>query len=97
MLVPFNRICAAPARTEGYVSYRLLSDTLFETIPCPGASRSGFAKPSYHVGPRELYGATLSSARETVSAPRSAPTVIADGALPGEVMPAYPVAPATRL
>ena len=23
-------------------------------LACPGATRSGFAKPSYHVGPREL-------------------------------------------
>ena len=33
----------------------------------PGATTSGFAKPSYHDGPRELYGATRSSSRVTVS------------------------------
>ena len=34
---------------------------------CPGATTSGFANPSYHDGPRELYGATRSSSRDTVS------------------------------
>ena len=53
----------------------------------PGATTSGLAKASNHVGPRELYGATASSPRATVSCVIAAPTVIADGALPGEVMP----------
>ena len=54
----------------------------------PGAIRSGFAKPSYHDGPRELYGATTSSLRAAVFCVFAAPTQIADGALQGDVMPA---------
>ena len=49
---------------------------------------SGFAKPSYQDGPRELYGATPSSVRVRVFLVSEAPVVIADGALPGEPMPA---------
>src|SRR5687768_5239396 len=56
---------------------------------------SGLTKPSYHVGPRELKGDTSSSARELVDLCRSDPTVRADGALPGELMPAYPISPVT--
>jgi|SRR5438067_12575819 len=59
----------------------------------PGATTLGFTSASNHVGPRELYSATLSSSRETVSCVATAPTVIADGALPGEVTPVYPAAP----
>ena len=44
--------------------------------------------PSYQDGPRELYGATRSSSRDAVPFVMDAPTVIADGALPGEVTPA---------
>ena len=41
------------------------------------------------VGPRELYGATRSSLRRLgVERSVTAPTVIADGALPGDTMPA---------
>src|SRR5690242_5203323 len=53
----------------------------------PGATTSGFANPSYHVGPRELYGATTSSSRTIVLKVDAAPTVMADGALPGDVTP----------
>jgi hypothetical protein len=49
---------------------------------------SGFRRPSYHVGPRELNGDTSSSRRDAVDLCRAEPTVSADGALPGEVMPA---------
>jgi hypothetical protein len=59
-----------------------------DTMRRPGATTSGFAYPSYHVGPRELKGATSSSDRVTVFFVSTAPTEIADGALPGEVMPA---------
>ena len=54
----------------------------------PGATMSGLANASYQVGPRELKRATLSSERVSVSNVSIAPTVIADGALPGELMPA---------
>src|SRR5207248_10756510 len=60
---------------------------------CPGATTSGFANPSYQVGPDELYGATRSSLLIAVSNGLLAPTVIASGALPGEVMPAKPGRP----
>ena len=60
---------------------------------CPGATTSGFANPSYHDGPRELYGATRSSSRVTVSKVFTAPALRADGALAGETMPAYPTSP----
>src|SRR5258705_396392 len=56
----------------------------------PGATTSGFTKPSCHVGPRELYADTSSSAGVTVPFVLPATTVIADGALPGEVTPAQP-------
>ena len=49
---------------------------------------SGFARPSNQDGPRELYGATVSSIRVAVPFVSSAPTVMADGALPGDAMPA---------
>jgi len=49
---------------------------------------SGFANPSYQDGPRELYGAISSSPLAVVSCVLRAPTVTADGALPGDVMPA---------
>ena len=58
-----------------------------ETRLWPGATRSGLGSASYHVGPRELYGATTSSAREIVLFVSSAPTVIADGAFAGLRMP----------
>ena len=66
-----------------------------DTRPWPGATRSGLAVPSYHVGPRELYAATRSSVRMLVSNVLTDPTVIADGALPGDRMPAYPGSPVT--
>ena len=49
---------------------------------------SGLLRPSNHVGPRELNGDTSSSLRVAVDLVRAEPTVSADGALPGEVMPA---------
>ncbi len=54
---------------------------------------SGFANPSYHDGPRELYPAMRSSARLTESNVRTEPTEMPDGALPGDAMPAYPISP----
>src|SRR5271154_1573253 len=62
---------------------------------CPGATTSGFGNALYHVGPRELYDAIASSLRVTVLFVSTAPTVTADGALPGERMPAYPGRPVT--
>ena len=66
----------------------VLPSTSSEMSHWPGATTSGFANPSNHVGPRELYAATRSSCRDTVSAVVDTPTVMADGELPGDVMPA---------
>ena len=57
--------------------------------PDPGRFESGFTYTSYRVGPAGCSW-IQSSLRETVSSVRAAPTVIADGALPGDVIPAYP-------
>jgi hypothetical protein len=65
----------------------VLPAALSDTNAWPGATMSGFAWPSYHAGPRELHGATSSSRREIVSIVMSDPTVIADGAVPGDAMP----------
>src|SRR5215510_554626 len=56
-------------------------------IRLPGAARSGLTAKSYFVGPRELYVAIVSSERLAVPHVLMAPTVIAYGELPGEVMP----------
>src|SRR5471032_2090293 len=64
-----------------------------ETILLPGAATSGFTAPSYRVGPRELYVATVSSSRLTVPCVLSEPTVIASGELPGDVMPPRIIVP----
>src|SRR6185436_5490635 len=61
-----------------------------ETRCDPGATMSGFWKPSYHVGPRELYQAISSSLREGVWCVSRAPTVIAPGEFAGDVIPPYP-------
>src|SRR3990170_2716423 len=53
----------------------------------PGATTSGLIAKSKRVGPRELYGAIASSQRSTVPFVSTAPTVMAAGELPGEVMP----------
>ena len=63
----------------------------------PGAARSGFTARSNLVGPRELYDATVSSDRLVVPHVFSAPTVIANGELPGEVMPPRIGTPVARL
>src|ERR1044072_6913726 len=68
-----------------------------EIMVGPGATTSGFTYPSYHVGPRELYDGTSSSPCETVPFVSTAPTVLADGALPAEVPPAYPISPVSGL
>ena len=67
--------------------------TSSDTIRVPGATTSGFTPKSYFVGPRELYGASLSSDVSTVPFVSIAPTVIANGELPGDVTPPRIVAP----
>src|SRR5437762_1697532 len=93
MLVPLSRKYLVPTRKSGYCAYSALLAAAIETSRCPGATRSGLAYPLYQAGPRELYGGTWSSARPAVSRVFAAPTVIAEGAFPGEVMPAYPTRP----
>src|SRR5262245_47999159 len=58
-----------------------------EIILLPGAARSGLALLSYLVGPLDEYVVTLSSSREAVPKVLVAPTVIANGELPGDAMP----------
>ena len=60
----------------------------FATSWVPGATTSGFTKPSNHVGPRDEKSGITSSVRVVVCRVSIAPTVIADGALPGDVRPA---------
>ena len=60
---------------------------------CPLTTTSGLAKPSYHVGPRELYGATASCVIVWLPRASTDPTLIADGALPGDVIPQNPICP----
>ena len=58
-----------------------------DSMPTPGATRSGLAFSSIGAGPRELNAATMSSRRSTVPRSLEAPTVSTHGALPGEAMP----------
>src|SRR5262245_48248115 len=98
MLVPFslrNLVVPVLVTSDGYSVSSVLPDASFEISACPGARMSGLPMPSYHVGPRELKGATRSSPREIVPLVTAAPTVMADGALPGDAMPAYPTTPVT--
>ena len=91
MLVPLRYMYALspmPATwTDGYIAGRRAPSACSETILMPGARRSGFTTRSYIDGPRELDIATVSSDRSTVPHVLSAPTVIAYGELPGDVMP----------
>src|ERR1051326_5433295 len=93
MLVPLNTMWFVSTRNCGYVLYRYSFVVASDTRRWPGATRSGFGSASYHVGPAALYGVSRSSPRSSVFAVSNAPTVIADGALPGQVMPAYPACP----
>ena len=60
-----------------------------DTVPVPGATRSGLAPKSMCVGPDELKAAIWSSARVSVPMVLDAPTVSTHGALPGAVMPPH--------
>src|SRR3954471_23752823 len=91
MLVPLRISSASP-----FLIFPDASAWLYSVEPTaasdaslwPDATKSGFASPVYHAGPRELYGATTSSVREIDPCVITAPAVIASGALPGDVMPA---------
>ena len=97
MLVPLSRkyaLLPVPAMCHaGYVVERYDPRTSSDTSRVPGATTSGLTARSMAVGPRELYGATRSSDRVRVPAVSMAPTVMANGELPGEVMPPSTGAP----
>ena len=65
----------------------MLSCALSDSIPTPGATRSGLAIKSSDVGPRELNTAIWSSARAADPMWLDAPTVSTHGAFPGAVIP----------
>src|SRR5215212_1374852 len=94
MLVPLSdRYGLAPRPSEpstrysALAKYRELPAAASDMVPVPGATRSGLAAKSIHVGPAELYGAIWSSARVTVPSVEDAPTVRTHGEFPGAVMP----------
>ena len=75
----------------------MLPGAASETVPVPGATRSGFASKSMKVGPDELKPAIVSSLRVSVPFVLEAPTVSTHGALAGAVMPPYCSSPAAFL
>src|SRR4051812_5658443 len=94
MLVPLSERYGSVAvgtvprrRIWGFAFHSVLPASAVDSIPTPGATRSGFAWLSIALGPRELNGATVSSARSTVPLWLEAPTQITHGALPGAPMP----------
>ncbi len=97
MLVPDsfrNALPDSPVTTRpGYEAASALPGASSDGSMWPGATTSGLTRPSYHVGPRELYRDSRSSPRSAVPSWSNAPTVMAEGALPGDVMPAYPTSP----
>src|SRR2546423_9281375 len=80
--VPLSRYAASDV-------YMALLGALSDSMPTPGATRSGFAARSMSVGPRELNAAMVSSERSAVPMWLDAPTVSTQGAFPGAVMPPY--------
>src|SRR5439155_14439 len=74
-------------------TYIELAGVTSDSMPTPGATRSGFARRSTAVGPRELNAAMVSSLRSIVPMWLDAPTVSTQGAFPGAVMPPYWVDP----
>src|SRR5690349_16984129 len=88
MLVPLSLMYGAISVCSCELPYRVVVGSLMAISAWPGATTSGLTCEVYHVGPRELKSDTSSSERVAVALVRRAPTVSADGALPGEVMPA---------
>ena len=76
-------------RYDELVEYIVPQGSDSDTVPTPGATRSGLADQSRYVGPRELKVAMLSSPRPGVPFVLEAPTVSTHGALPGATMPPY--------
>jgi hypothetical protein len=88
MLVPLKRMYSPVLPRSSCIWRSRLPTAATERTFSPGATTSGLRNPSYHVGPRELNAETRSSSRVIVSKRFVEPLVIADGALPGEAMPA---------
>src|SRR5438552_396361 len=82
---------------EVFVAANVLPNDKSETVPAPGATRSGFAAKSIAVGPDELKFAIWSSPRSVVPIVLDAPTVSTQGALAGAVMAPYCSCPAAFL
>src|SRR5262249_59513522 len=80
-------------RLAGLVCASVLNGSVVDSMPTPGAIRSGLAAKSIHDGPRALKMPIVSSERAAVPAWLAAPTVSTHGALPGDVMPPYCAAP----
>src|SRR5580704_17470096 len=76
-------------RNAASVLARVLPGAASDTVPTPGATRSGLAPKSMYVGPDELKAAIVSSARVSVPIVLEAPTVRTQGALPGAVIAPY--------
>ena len=74
-------------RASGLAANSVLPGSASDSMPTPGATRSGFCTWSIALGPIELNGATVSSRRSTVPLWLVAPIVSTQGALPGDVMP----------
>jgi hypothetical protein len=68
---------------------KVLPASAVDSMPTPGARRSGFATRSIALGPIELKGATESSDLSMVPLWLEAPTVSTHGAFPGAVIPPY--------
>src|SRR3954470_5864291 len=77
------------------VAYIALAGLLSDSMPTPGATRSGLADASTAVGPRELNAAIVASPRSMVPMWLDAPTVSTHGALPGAATPPYWPCPLT--
>ena len=77
------------SRAAGLVTKSVLPASASDSIPTPGATRSGLALKSIALGPRELNAATVSSRRSAVPMWLEAPTVSTHGALPGAPIPPY--------
>src|SRR5262245_4531226 len=107
MLVPLSERYGSDAvvtvpqrRISGLVFHSVLPASASDSMPTPGATRSGLATKSIADGPRELNPATVSSDRFAVPLWLEAPTVITHGALPGAPIAPYcalPSAPRPRL
>src|SRR5205085_5810202 len=92
LVSPLTSVPSRPPPPE--VVYELLDEGDDEAVSAapsllPGATRSGYNRPSTRAGPREEYDATRSSERALVCCVFVAPTVMTRGEFAGESMPPY--------